>query len=126
MFIGWYSQITIHFQRVLLSGAYPGLSYNHPNGFGSANGLVMTNNASSYAATMISKKSPNPEAAMQFLNWQYDPDKDNVLTAVYGIPGQAWDWADSNEKYYVDRFETEAGQIYAGEFMIATGLGTDT
>ena len=86
----------------------------------------MTNNASPYAATMISKKSPNPEAAMQFLNWQYDPGKDNVLTAVYGIPGQAWDWADPNEKYYVDRFETDAGQIYAGEFMIATGLGTDT
>ena len=86
----------------------------------------MTNNASPYAATMISKKSPNPEAAMQFLNWQYDPGKDNVLTAVYGIPGQAWDWVDPNEKYYVDRFETDAGQIYAGEFMIATGLGTDT
>ena len=86
----------------------------------------MTNNASPYAATMISKKSPNPEAAMQFLNWQYDPGKDNVLTAVYGIPGQAWDWVDANEKYYVDRFETDAGQIYAGEFMIATGLGTDT
>ena len=75
---------------------------------------------------MIFKKSPNPEAAMQFLNWQYDPGKDNVLTVVYGIPGQAWDWADPNEKYYVDRFETEVGQIYAGEFMIATGLGTDT
>ena len=26
----------------------------------------------------------------------------------------------------MDRFETDAGQIYAGEFMIATGLGTDT
>lgn len=126
VFIGWYSQITIHFQRVLLTGAFPGLTYSHPNGFGSANGLVMTNNASPYAATMISKKSPNPEAAMQFLNWQYDPDKDNVLTVVYGIKGQAWDWANPNEKYYVDRFETEAGQIYAGEFMIATGLGTDT
>ena len=23
VFIGWYSQITIHFQRVLLAGAYP-------------------------------------------------------------------------------------------------------
>ena len=57
---------------------------------------------------------------------RYDPGKDNVLTAVYGIPGQAWDWVDPNEKYYVDRFETDAGQIYAGEFMIATGLGTDT
>ena len=57
---------------------------------------------------------------------RYDPGKDNVLTAVYGIPGQAWDWVDANEKYYVDRFETDAGQIYAGEFMIATGLGTDS
>jgi hypothetical protein len=126
IFVGWYSQITIHFQRVLLTGEYPGLTYSHPNGFTSANGLVMTNNASPYAATMISKKSPNPEAAMKFLNWQYDPGKDNVLTVVYGIKGKAWDWVDPNNKYYVDRFETDAGKIYAGEFMIATGLGTDT
>ena len=55
VFIGWYSQITIHFQRVLLAGAYPETSptaaperLRH-----SANGLVMTNNASRYAATMI-------------------------------------------------------------------------
>jgi putative aldouronate transport system substrate-binding protein len=125
IFVGWYSQITIHFQRVLLTGEYPGLTYSHPDGFTSAHGLVMTNNASPYAATMISKKSPNPEAAMRLLNWQYDTGKDNVLTAAYGIKGQAWDWVDPSNKYYVDRFETEAGRIYAGEFMIATGLGTD-
>jgi hypothetical protein len=126
IFAGWFSQITIHFQRVLLTGAYPGLNYSFPEKFTSANGLVMTNNASPAAATMISRKSPNPEAAMQLLNWQYDPGKDNVLTVVYGIKGVDWDWADPNNKYYVDRYVTAAGEVYAGEFMIAVGLGTDT
>ena len=126
IFAGWYSQITIHFQRVLMTGAYPGLDYSFPEHFTSANGLVMTNNASPAAATMISKKCPNPEAAMKLLNWEYDPGKDNVLTVVYGIKGEDWDWADPNNKYYVDRYNTAAGEVYAGEFMIATGLGTDT
>ena len=129
MFSGWYSQITIHFQRVLLAGANPGLSYDHPNGFTGPKGLAMTNNASPYAAIMISKRSPNPEAAMKLMNWQFDAGKDNVATAVYGIQGKAWEWDDPNNKYYINRLvePSEAmGNIYAGEFMVATGLGTDT
>lgn len=126
IFAGWYSQITIWFQRVLLTGAYPGLTYSFPDGFTSDNGMVMTNNASPASAMMISRKSPNPEAAMQLLNWQYDPIKDNVVTAAYGLEGEDWNWVDPAEKYYVDRYSTEQGEVYAGEFNVAVGLGTDT
>ena len=59
------------------------------------------------------------------MNWQYDASKDNVCTAVYGIKGEDWEWVDENDKYYVKRLNLESGEIYAGEFMCATGLGTD-
>lgn len=126
IFMGWYSVITIHFNRLMINGVLPGVDYAVVPKFGSKNGLVMTNNASPSAATMIAKKCPNPEAAMDLLNWQYDPGKDNVITATYGIQGVDWEWVDAKNKYYVHRLQTEPGKIYAGEFMVAVGLGTDT
>lgn len=126
IFAGWYSRVTIHLNRILVSGALPGVDYVMPEGFTSDNGLVMTNNASPSQAMMISKQCPHPELAMKFLNWQYDPDKDNVITAAYGIQGEDWEWVDPSKKYYVNRLRTEPGTVYAGELMAATGLGTDT
>ena len=67
VFIGWYSQITIHFQRVLLAG---GLSRPHlqppANGFHSANAACSDDQQrpALRGDHDIFKKSPNPEAAM--------------------------------------------------------------
>ncbi len=126
IYSGWYSGITIHLNRILVSGALPGVDYSFTEGFSSDKGLVMTNNASPDAAIMISRRSENPEAAMRLMNWQFDPEHpENVVTAVYGIQGEDWEWADPNEKYFVRRLRTDPGTIYAGELMVATGLATD-
>jgi hypothetical protein len=64
---------------------------------------------------------------MKVINWQYDPIKDNCMVAAYGIPGKDWEWVDPQDKYYVRRLtkDEEGDRVYAGEFMVVSGLGTD-
>jgi len=124
---GWYSRITILVQRLIMENAVPGMQFDFPLVITGPKGMCKTNRASMTAAIMITKKCPNPEAAIKLMNWEYDPGKDNVCTAVYGIPGVDWEWVDPNDKYYVRRLvkDIEGQPVYAGEFMCATGLGTD-
>lgn len=126
IYSGWYSGITIHLNRILVSGALPGVDYAFTEGFSSDMGLVMTNNPSPEAAIMISRRSPDPEAAMRLMNWEFDPANggENVVTAVYGIQGVDWEWVDPIERYFVRRLRTEPGQIYAGELSVSTSLVT--
>lgn len=119
-FIGWYSRITIHAERVL--SAVPGMWYDPAWGITGPEGLMKTNNADLNAAVMITKKSRDPAAAMRFINWQYEA-KENAVTAFYGVQGVDWDWEDD---YYVNLLTIDDPDIYAGEFFSAAGLVTET
>lgn len=125
--VGWYSRITILVQRLIQENAVPGMQWDFPLVLTGPKGDMRTNNASMTSAKMVTKKCPNPEAVIRLMNWEYDPGKDNVCTAVYGIPSVDWEWADPSDKYYVRRLakDIENQPVYAGEFMCATGLGTD-
>jgi hypothetical protein len=128
-FIGWYSVITIQVQRLVVANTIPGMFYEISWDLKGPQGLARTNRLSGGSAIMITKKSKVPDAAIKFINWQYDPTKDNLCTVVYGIKGKDWEWVDEKNKYYVNRLinpATPGSKIYAGEFMAATGLGTDT
>ncbi len=124
---GWYSRITILVQRLIMEEAVPGMQFDFAHKLTGPKGLCMVNNPSMSSAKMITKKCPDPVAVMKLFNWQYDPIKDNCLTSAYGIPGKDWEWADPDDKYYMRRLtkDEEGDRIYAGEFMLAVGLGTD-
>ncbi|MEZ4865725.1 MAG: substrate-binding domain-containing protein [Caldilineaceae bacterium] len=125
---GWYSRITILGQRIMLENVVPGMAFDFPKKLMGPIGLCGTNNASMTSAYMVTQKCPNPEAVIKYINWMYDPEKDNVVTAHMGIPGTDWEWVDPDNKYYVRRkADMEAGdEIYAGEFFAAAGLGPET
>ena len=64
---------------------------------------------------------------IKFLNWQYDPIRDNAVTAHFEIQGEDWEWVDSS-KEKVNRLNTESEgvAIYAGEFYQGAGLAIET
>ena len=129
LWMGWYSFITIDVQRLVAANTPPGMMYEFLWGLKGPMGLARVNNPSLGTAIMITKKAKNPEACMKLINWQYDTGKDNLMNVVYGIKGKDWDWVDEKNKYYVKRLilpSTPGAKVYAGEFMAATGLGTDT
>jgi len=124
---GWYSRITILGQRIILEGVVPGMDFDFPLKLMGPMGICGTNNANMTQAYMITKKAPDPAAVIKYLNWMYDPSKENVVTAHMGIPGEDWEWVDSENKYYVRRLRQvdEGDEIYAGEFYAAAGLGPE-
>jgi hypothetical protein len=123
--VGWYSRITILGQRIMLEDVVPGMQFDFPLKLMGPLGICAVNNASMASAYMVTQKCPNPEAVIQYMNWQYDASKDNVVSAHMGIPGQDWEWVDPDNKFYVSRKE-QGEQIYAGEFFTSAGLGPET
>ncbi len=125
---GWYSRITILGQRIILEDVVPGMDFVFPQKLIGPAGISGSNNANMTRAFMIPKKSPDPVSVIKYLNWMYDPDKDNVVTAHFGIQGVDWEWVDPDNKYYVRRLTqmAEGEEIYAGEFYAAAGLGPET
>ena len=118
IFAGWYSRITISVQRLIAAGGFD-KKYVFPTPLQSANGPAATNFVSLTAAIMISKESPNPEAAMKLLNWQFDTaNPENAATAEYGVKGTDWEWADPDNPYYIRRLSPD----YVSELMVATSL----
>lgn len=125
---GHYSRITILGQRIILENVVPNMDFAFPKKLMGNEGMCMVNRASMSSAHMITKKCPDPEAAIKFINWQHDPSKDNAVTAHFGIPGEDWEWVDPNDKFYVRRLTqiAKGDEIYAGEFYRVAGLGPET
>ena len=118
IFAGWYSRITVNVQRLIAAGGFD-KEYVFSTPLQSANGPAATNFVSLTAAIMISKESPDPEAAMKLLNWQFDTSNpENAATAEYGVKGIDWEWADPQNPYYIQRLS----QDYVSEFMVSTSL----
>ena len=121
MHAGWYSRITILVQRLIVENAVPGMEFGFPlSGITGPKGLIATNRCSMNAATMITRKAEHPEAVMEYINWVYG-DKDNLITAFYGIKGVDWEWVDEDDQFYVRRLakDVEGERVYAGEFAVA-------
>ena len=125
---GWYSRLTLLATRIIQEGVVPGMKFDFPYKLYGSQGLSAITDARMDQAYMITKKCPNPEAVMQYINWQYDPGKENAVTAHFGIKGVDWEWVDANDKYYVRRLAqvSEGDHIYAGELYAAAGLAVET
>ena len=131
IFAGWYSRVTIWFQRII--DAVPGMNFEfNPQGITGPKGLLNTFEPGGGRAFMITRKCKHPDAAMKFLNWQF-ADIENCLTAHMGVKGVHWDWDEEankvyGKKYFVKRLvtpETPGAKVYAGEFMASTGPITE-
>ncbi len=124
---GWYSRITILAQRIILEDVVPGMEFVFPLQMQGPLGLCGTNNANMTQAYMIPGNSPVAEEVIRFLNWQYDPVRDNAVSAHFGIQGADWEWVDAS-KEQVNRLssEMEGVPIYAGEFYQGAGLAIET
>ncbi|MCE2468779.1 MAG: hypothetical protein J4G06_12295, partial [Caldilineaceae bacterium] len=123
---GWYSRMTILGQRIFLEDVVPGMDFVFPLKMVGPMGLAGTNNANMTQGYMIPANSPVAKEVIQFVNWQYDPVRDNAVTAHYGIQGTDWDWVDES-KEQVRRYNPEAGAaIYAGELYQGAGLAIET
>ena len=123
---GWYSRMTILGQRIFLEDVIPGMDFIFPLKMVGPMGLAGTNNANMTQAYMIPANSPVAKEVIQFVNWQYDPVRDNAVTAHYGMQGTDWDWVDET-KEQVRRHDAGAGAaIYAGELYQGAGLAIET
>ena len=103
---GWYSRMTILGQRIFLEDVIPGMDFIFPLKMVGPMGLAGTNNANMTQAYMIPANSPVAKEVIQFVNWQYDPVRDNAVTAHYGIQGKDWDWVDET-KEQVHRYDAD-------------------
>jgi ABC-type glycerol-3-phosphate transport system substrate-binding protein len=79
-------------------------------------GNTVTSGSVGGTGTMISKKSQNPAAAMQYLNW-IQSDLHNYLTIQHGIEGVHWRYVDK-EKNLIEKLNTD----YLGDFTAGTSF----
>ncbi len=124
---GWYSRMTILGQRIILEDVVPGMDFDFPHQMHGPLGLCGTNNAAMTSAYMIPANSPVAAEVIKFINWQYDPVRDNAVTAHYGLQGVDWEWVDDT-KQKVRRLSqvNEGDEIYAGELYQGAGLAIET
>jgi putative aldouronate transport system substrate-binding protein len=112
----WFSRTTLQAPKVMAEN--PGMKYIIAPRVTGSKGLIQTANNGGTGGVLFTKSSKNPEAAMKFINWQYQKIE-NHLTTRYGIPGKHWRWVD-DKKF---NFElTEKEQYYIGELRTSDGL----
>lgn len=128
MWAGWYSRVTIIWERLRQTGEVGDADLGFELNFSGPEGLMKTHNVSATSAYMVTKKAKNPEACVQYMNWQFQGLPDDPAKAVignFGEEGVDWDWDDPNDKYFVNRLITGCGDEYAGELQAAVGLGSE-
>jgi hypothetical protein len=125
----WYSIVTLSMPA--LKEVNPEIQYAFTNITG-PEGRAQTVLPPLPLGMLITKRAPNPEAIIRFIDWQY-ASLDNNLTAFYGIQGKDWDYVDEAEgtqelrpgtKLVHVKEPTETG--YAGELYWAAGLPMET
>ncbi len=108
--MGWYSRITLIVPQI--EEGCPGIEYVRTSITGPM-GYMATVNQQTTSGYVVTKKSQNPAAVVQFINWLY-ADVENDITARYGIKDKHWWWEDEAAKV-VDR-DPESG--YVSEFTL--------
>jgi putative aldouronate transport system substrate-binding protein len=96
-------------------------------------GIAQTVDVSGAASSLIvSKRAPNPEAVIKFINWQY-ANIENHLTADRGIQGKDWEFVDQPELVkdmqpgtQVIKSDDYRNTGYVGEFAWSLGLPNET
>ncbi|TBL78981.1 extracellular solute-binding protein [Paenibacillus thalictri] len=114
----WYSRVTIMWPQV--QSNFPGADYDIVRNMTGPKGKIQTINAGSTSAVLITKKSKNPEAAMKFINYQYQDNPANAITAKFGAN---WKYTDA-QKFNVQLLDKDV--LYAGEYAVSLGLATET
>jgi ABC-type glycerol-3-phosphate transport system substrate-binding protein len=125
---GWYSRVTIIWERLRQTGEVGDADLNFALNFTGPAGLMKTHNVSATSAYMVTKKAKNPEACIQYMNWQFKglpDDPTNPVVGNFGEEGVDWEWDDPSDKYFVNRLITGCGDEYAGELQTAVGLGSE-
>jgi len=125
----WYSIVTL--STPALNEANPDIAYDFTNITG-PQGKAPTLVPPSTIGVVITKRAPNPEAIIKFINWQY-ASLENNLTAVYGIQGKDWEFVGEAEgtqelKPGTKLVKTGDAQVtgYAGEVAWSWGLPMET
>ncbi len=127
IYCGWYSRMTILGERIIKENVVPGMDFIFPRQMHGPMGLCGTNYAAMTSAYMIPAHSPVAADMIKYINWQYDPIRDNAVTAHYGLQGVDWEWVDDT-KEQVRRLSrvNERDEMYAGELYQGAGLAIET
>jgi putative aldouronate transport system substrate-binding protein len=115
----WYSRITLLFPQIK-SNLPADAGYEIIRGIQGPQGKPMTASPGSTTAQVITKKSKNPEAVMQFINDQYKDIPTNSLTAAFGTN---WSYV-GNSKFEVELKNKEL--TYAGEYWLSLATPIET
>lgn len=113
----WYSRITLLWPQV--QSNFPGADYEIVRGMTGPKGNIQTVNAAGTSGQLIPKKSKNPAAAMQFMNYQYQDIPTNAITSKFGLN---WKYTD-DKKFNIVVNDKEV--LYAGEYCVSLGLVTE-
>lgn len=114
----WASRITLN--QPIVQSNFPEMNFQIARDFTGPAGFTQTLNPPGTEGYMIPQKAENPEAAMRFINWQYQ-EIENALTALFGMQDEDWKWADDG-KFYVDRVKED----YVGEYALSLGATIDS
>ncbi len=110
VWMGWYSRITLIVPQI--ESGCEGVEYVRTSITG-PEGYLATINQQNTSGYVVTRKSQNPQAVIQFMNWLY-ADVENDITARYGIKDEHWWWVDEENKI-VDR-DLDSG--YVSEFTL--------
>jgi len=127
VYLGWYSRITIWWDGIRQDLGLEKENYVENNAMKGPKGWLRTVNAGSTSSYMITRKAKHPDAVMRFVNWSYDglpEDATNVITCYHGVEGTDWKWYDKS-KNMAQLLITECGKKYAGDYIMARGMGTE-
>lgn len=95
--VKWYSRVTLNQPK--LKESFPEMDYLDADGITGPKGKLQTVTNLTSDALLISKKAEHPEAAIKFIDWTYQ-DISNWLTAVRGVEGKDWKWANKDKLIY--------------------------
>lgn len=108
--MGWYSRITLITPQI--ESACEGIEWTRTPITG-PEGYFATVNPQGSGGYVVTSKSQNPEAVIQFYNWVWS-DINNQLTARYGLFEEHWWWMD--EEIRVVDVNVESG--YVSEYTL--------
>jgi ABC-type glycerol-3-phosphate transport system substrate-binding protein len=90
VWMGWYSRITLITPQI--ESACEGIEWTRAPITGPA-GEFATVNPQGSGGYVVTAKSQNPAAVIQFYNWVWE-DITNQIVARYGLPEEGWNWVD--------------------------------
>lgn len=124
----WYSIVTL--SSIVADGTDTGVKYAYTNITGPA-GKAQTILPATTNGVIITKRAPNPEAIVKFIDWQF-ADVENFLTTFYGLEDEGWERIEEAQgavELDPDIMlvkEQSVANGYAGEINWSLGLPMET